>query len=143
MGPVGTVRVILGAWVGMRCMIVTLTGHTHLLFGTYQGYICMHCMIVLFPGHTHYLGPFRVILGAWVGMHCMIATFPGHTHLLFGTFQVYIGGLGWYAMFDFDVSWSNHLLFWTCQGYMYIGYLGWFELNDCDVSWSYSLLGTC
>ena len=49
--------VVMRAWVGMHCMFLMFLGHTHLLFGTYQGNIgClvgMQCMIVAFPSHTH------------------------------------------------------------------------------------------
>ena len=53
---------------------------------------------------TYYLGPVRVISGAWDGMHCMIVAFPGHAHLLFGTYQGYNGCLSWYAMYDCGIS---------------------------------------
>ena len=114
----GRVRVISGAWDGMHCIIVKFPGI--LTYYMYLGpvmvimraWVGMHCMIVLFPGHTHYLGPVRIILGAWVGMLCMIVTFPSHTHLLFGTFQGYIGCLGWYALNDSDVSRSYSLTIW-------------------------------
>ena len=78
-------------------------------------------MIVSFPGHTHYyLGPIRVILGAWVGMHFMIVAFPGHSHLLSGTCQGYIGCWGLYALYDCDASWSYSLTFWYLLGlYLY------------------------
>ena len=91
----GHVRVILGAWIGMLCMISTFPGHTHLLFGTYWGYIgCLGWYVLYDCGvscHTHYLGPFRVIFGAWVGMQCLILTFPGQITYYLGPVKVISG----------------------------------------------------
>ena len=84
-------------------------------------------------------------------------TFPGHIHLLFGTYQGYIGCLGWYALFGRKVPGHNHfldmsrvilgawfgmhcmivtfpghthLLFGYVKGY--IRCLVWYALFDCD-----------
>ena len=84
---------------------MTFSGHTHLLFWTYQDYIgCLGWYALYYrkvPGHTHFLDISRAILGAF-GMHCMIVTFPGHAHLLFEYVKGYIRCLVLYALYDND-----------------------------------------
>ena len=82
-------RVILGALVGMHCLIVAFPRHTHLLFGTCHGYMYIWYLSGLYwvPGLvcsvwslrfldilTYFLDISMVVLGACFGIHCIIVT---------------------------------------------------------------------
>ena len=98
----------------MHCMIMTFPGHTHELFGTYQGYIGCFSWYALYDcdvswSYSHISFDLSGYIGYRIGMHCMTLTFLGYTHILFGSCQRHIGCLVWYILYDCEVSWSNLL----------------------------------
>ena len=126
-----------GAWVGLYCMNVTFSGHTHLLVGTYQGYIgCLgwYALYICDVSWSYSLTIWDLSGLYWV-LGSRDVSWP--YSLTFWTYQDYFGCLGCYALYDCDVSWPYSLTIWDLSGLYLV--LGWYALYICDVSWSYSL----
>ena len=81
-------------------------------------WVGLQCVIVAFPGSNSltfwYILNMNFLMVLWFGLQSVLVAFPGQTHLslVHSVYEFPHSAVGWSAVCDCGVSWSNSITFW-------------------------------